>query len=256
MKRLLTIVKMEARMVMSNRRALFFGVILPVALFLFFASGNGDKMILPTFHGNIKVTFPAYYLLSMMGFAAIATAIFGYAPATAALRELGILRRVRTTPLPTWQFLGSRLFVQALVILVNCAILTVIAIAGFNVRLSWQTLPAGIVILILMVAMYLAFGQLIASLAPNQGTAMNVGRLVGFVLLFAGNIAFPADALPHFLAVLLPWTPGSVTMDLMRPLFLQGDLGSRAVLNVIALLGYIVVASVLSVRYFRWDGAR
>lgn len=255
MKRLLTIIKMEARMVLSNRRALFLGLVLPVVLYLFWSSGASDKMIQATFHSDAKVAFPAFYLLGMMAFAAIANAIFGYAPATAALSEQGILRRVRSTPLPTWQFLGSRLFVQLLVILANSAVLTVIAIAGFGVQLTWRTVPLGIVFLILTAAMFLAIGQLIASLAPKQSTAMGASRLVGFVLVFAGNIAFPVTRLPHILQQLLPWTPGSVAMGLLRPAFLLGEVGPRAALNVAVLVGYIVVASVLAIRAFRWDVA-
>jgi ABC-2 type transport system permease protein len=98
-------------------------------------------------------------------------------------REMGLLKRVRLSPLPTWAMMAA-IAVNALIISVIQVILVLmIGRFGYNVPFP-HNLPALIVVLIVGVA----------SLIPNQEAGAPVTSIVFFVLLFLSGLWFPLAA--------------------------------------------------------------
>jgi ABC-2 type transport system permease protein len=166
-----------------------------------------------------------------------------------------VLRRVRCTSLPTWQFLLGQMVNRIAVTLVGSLVLVATAVALFGVRLTPRTAPFAALVLVLAMVLFTGLGQLIASVVCKPETVTAVCQVVYFPLMFLSGLFIRLEAFPPQLQRVAQWLPGAVVVDLLRPALLQGSLGVHPLRNLALLLGYSAVVLVLSARFFRWDEA-
>ncbi|HEX5503215.1 MAG TPA: ABC transporter permease [Thermomicrobiales bacterium] len=255
MKRLLTLVRMDARQVVRNRQALGWTVLYPLALLLFMGYVGRNGTAQATFGSAATVTYTGFLMVGMIVLAALTEGIMGHSQGMVTLRAQGILRRVRCTPLPTWLLLVSRTVVEAGVILASTLLLVAVGVAFYGVRLATATLPAALGLLLLSSALFVALGQAIAALVRTAETARAAALGLALPLMFLAGIFIQPDIFPPTLQAIARWTPGAVAADLLRPALLQGNFGAQPWLTLLALVGYLVAALALSARFFRWDEA-
>ena len=253
MKRLLTLVKMDARQVVRNRQALGWTVLYPLALLLFMGYVGRNGKTQATFGSAATVAYTGFVMVGMIVLAALSEGIMGHSQGMVQLRAQGILRRVRCTPLPTWLLLLSRTLVEAGVILASTLLLIAVAVAFYGVELSPRTLPAAFGLLLLSSALFVALGQVIASLVRTAETARAAALGLALPLMFLAGIFIQPEVFPPTLQAIARWTPGAVAADLLRPALLQGNFGAQPGLTLLALVGYLVAALAISARFFRWD---
>lgn len=253
MKRFLTLFVMDARMVLRSRQAIGWTVAFPVLMMLFWGYIGRGAMVQATFGSVTTISFAGFFMGGMIVLTTLSQGIQGYAPVMVSLREQGILRRVRCTPLPTWMFLVSRLLVEVVSTLIGCLAIIIVAMALFGVRLSWRTVPAALGLMLLSIALFTSFGQLIAALARKQETARAMAQVLAFPLMFVGGLFLQPDLFPKPLATVAQWTPAAVVGDLLRPALIQGNFGTRPAPNLLVLVGYLAAALAISTRFFKWD---
>src|SRR5438270_6650026 len=101
----------------------------------------------------------AFYTPALMAFSIITACYTNVAMGVVFSREIGVLKRLRGTPLPSWVFLFGRLAVS---ILVGALLVIIIAAFGrvfYSVSLpGWRTLPALVVSLVVGAVCFSALG--------------------------------------------------------------------------------------------------
>jgi ABC-2 type transport system permease protein len=126
----------------------------------------------------------------------ITTAFVNLAMNTAILRDNGVLKRVKGTPLPRWAYFTARIGSTCLVTL----IITVTVIAGgvaiWGLHFGAGALPGLVVTMILGTAAFTALGIGLTRLIPNAESGPVVVNLLILPLTFISNIWFPTDSLP------------------------------------------------------------
>jgi ABC-2 type transport system permease protein len=255
MKRFLMLTTMYARTSLRNRQALGWTILFPTAMMLFWGYIGRDSTTQAGFDSPATVAYAGFMMGGMMILTALSQGIMGNSQGMAAMREQGILRRVRCTPLPIWTFLLSRMVTEVVVTLIGCLLIVVIAVGLFGVRLSPRTLPAALGILLLAIALFIAIGQLVAGLARKPETARAAAQTINFPLMFVGGIFLQPEFFPKPLAMVAQWTPAAVVADLLRPALLLGDLGGRPAVDLAVLVAYLVATVALAARFFRWEAA-
>lgn len=221
-----TVLGIELRRTLRNRRTIVFTLVLPGALFLSFGSSSGwDDS---AGRGNVA----AYLMVSMALYGAALTAASGGA-SVAADRALGWSRQLRLTPLHP----AAHVAVKAVVALV----LGALAIAVVNVVGLVQGRPsmpayawlgcAGLTLLCTLV--FAALGVFVGYLVPGENAMQLLGP--GLALLsFLGNVFIPLTEGSTIYRV-AEWTPMFGVAEIARwPL--TGDLAWTAVLNAVAYL--------------------
>jgi ABC-2 type transport system permease protein len=222
----LTVLRIELRRMLRNRRTVIFTLIFPGALFLSFGSSNGwDHSV---GHGNVA----AYIMVSMALYGAALTAASGGAM-VALERATGWSRQLRLTPIAPAAYIAMK----ALMALVLAAL----AVAAVNVVGVIQGKPhmtvaawIGCALLVLACSsVFAALGLFAGYLVPGENAMQVLGP--GLALLsFLGNVFIRMDegSLIYHIA---QWTPMFGVAEISRAP-LTGDLAWTSVLNAVAWL--------------------
>jgi ABC-2 type transport system permease protein len=110
-----------------------------------------------------------------------------------ARREMGLLKRLRLSPLPIWAMLSAVFANYA--IISGLQVVTVLLIGRFGYHVAFPShLLAFVVVLAVGVLCFSAVGIAVSTLIPNQEAGAPVTSIVFFVLLFLSGLWFPIGA--------------------------------------------------------------
>lgn len=236
--------RLERRMFWRNPSAAFFNFVLPLLfLFLIGAIVSGDQ-------GQLDVIVPG-----IAGMSVFSTTFSALAMNLVFLREQGVLKRMRGTPLPSAAYLGA----LAANAVTNAAIqVTIVVVAG---RVFFGTgWPKNYVELVVFVAAGVAclaaLGVAYSHVIPNFDSAPAFVNVVFLPVIFVSGVFFDAANAPAFLREIGRALPLTHVIDGLKGALVTGtSLADNAgSLGVIALWG--LVGAVFAVRGFSWEARR
>jgi ABC-2 type transport system permease protein len=239
------IVLNEARLAWRQPNGLIAGLALPVLLLVVFYEIPAFRQPSAEFGGltrlGVYVPILIAFSLAMLAFMSVPMPLASY-------RELGVLRRLSTTPVPPSWLLAA----QGVVNLCLAAIATlIILVGGIALGAPAPKNPAGLVLsLVLSVAALFPIGLLIASVARTATSAGVIGRLIFFPLIFFAGLWWPRELMPGALQALSEATPLGATVTAIQD-SMQGQFPPAAPLLI--LIAYAVVFGFLARRLFRWE---
>ena len=240
------IVLSEARLTWRRPVALAAGVLIPVVLLVIFGELTSFHLSLPQLGG---LTLFDVYLPILAVFTIAMLALLGLPVPLASYRELGVMRRLSTTPVsPSW-VLAAEGLVQLTVVVAGLAVTLVAGIAAFGAPAPKSA--GGLMLsLVLSVAGLFAIGLLIAALSPTANGANVIGRLAFFPLMFFAGLWLPRALMPGVLQDISNYTPLGAAVEAIQDSMLQGF---PPVAPLLVLAAYAVVFGFLAQRYFRWE---
>jgi ABC-2 type transport system permease protein len=241
----------RVQLTLRSSRAAFFTFVFPLLLLTLLDATSGDSKL--TVPGG-EVDFAQYFTPSIAIYAlsvgCYATPIF----MLAAARELGLLKRVRGTPLSPWIYVGAWLAGSILTGLAAVLLLFVVAVPVFGVNIYPSLLPAAIVTALLGAGCLAALGFAVATYARRAESAPAIANLTLFPLSFLSGVFFPLQNAPGWVVTIAHIFPLSHLVEAFTGCFspyTQGSGFEAGDLAVIAAwgLGGLLVA----VWRFRWD---
>jgi ABC-2 type transport system permease protein len=224
-----------------NPTAAFFNFGLPLLfLALFGAIFSGDQ-------ANLDVIVPGIAGMSVM-----TTTFNALAMNITFLREQGVLKRIRGTPLPSGAYLGG----VALNAVTNAVVqMAIIVIAGklffhLNWPKDWLELGAFTALGVVCLA---SLGVAYSHVIPNFDAAPAYSNIVFLPVIFISGVFYDVDKAPQFLrdiAQILPLTHviDGLSGALVTGRSLADNAGDLGVVAAWAALGIF-----FAVRGFRWD---
>jgi ABC-2 type transport system permease protein len=139
-------------------------------------------------YGAVKLV--QYYLASFVAYAIMAACFTVLASTLVNRREMGLLKRLRLSPVPTWSLLSAIFLSTFLVALLQVGILLAVGTLAFG-----DYLPAhgAAFILTIVVGMFsfTALGIGMSTLVPNPDAAGPMISIVFFLLLAFSGLYFP-----------------------------------------------------------------
>lgn len=193
-----------------------------------------------------------YVFAGLLGFSIIGLGIFGPVNVFPELKKLGILRRLRTTPLRVWQYFLSTMFSQALIAIVAVAIQFAVAFALYDLKVIGNFAEIALFVVI-STFMILGIGLAIGGWAQNERQAAPLSNLIVFPMLFLSGTFFPRFAMPEWLQRVSEFLPLTPVIDGLRLLITEGrhlwEIGPQ--LGLIA--AWFVVIYAIAFRVFRWE---
>ena len=247
---LLRQVRYQNKLFLRNPFSAFFALAFPMMFLLLFGSLNGNER-LPV-RGGIR--FAQFLTPGLLAFAVISTCYTGLAVGVAMSRDLGILKRIRGTPLPTGLYVAGRILSAVWFSLVSAVIMVAVGVGLFDVRIIWRMLPAAVVTLLLGAACFCALGLAVAALIPNGEAAPVVANFTFLPVAFISDLFFPTDNAPAWVAAVAGVFPvkhfALALEDTFNP-FVPGSGFRWAHLAVVVVWG--AAAAVVAVRRFRWE---
>jgi ABC-2 type transport system permease protein len=236
--------RLERRMFWRNPSAAFFNFLLPLlflALFGAIFAGSQD---------DLDVIVPGIAGMSVMS-----TTFSALAMNVTFLREQGVLKRMRGTPLPASAYLGG-VFANAVT---NAAVqLALVVVAGklfFGVDWpsEWVTLAVFAVTGVVALA---ALGVAWSHVIPNFDAAPAYVNIVFLPVIFVSGVFFDAEDAPAFLRDIAQALPLTHLIEGLSGAMVEGVplVDNLSDLAVVALWG--AVGLVLAVRGFSWESRR
>lgn len=193
-----------------------------------------------------------YTFTGLLGFSILGAGIFGPMNVFPELKKMGILRRLRTTPLRVWQYFLSTMLGNAVTGLMSIAVMFIVAILVFNLNVVGNYLELA-VFLAFGIIMILGIGLAIGGWARNERQAAPLGNIVVFPLMFLSGVFFPRFLMPEWLQGITNYFPLSPVIDGARLITTEGrgllDLGTQ--LSIMAV--WTVIIYIIAFRVFRWE---
>jgi ABC-2 type transport system permease protein len=240
----------QNKLFLRNPFSAFFSLAFPLMFLLLFGSLNGSQRI-PELGG---IRFAQFLTPGLLAFAVCSTCYTGLTTSVAMSRDLGVLKRVRGTPLPSWIYVAARILSSVWFSLVSAVVMVTAGVLLFHVRIVWRMLPAAVATLLLGAACFCALGLAVAALIPNGEAAPIVANFTFLPVAFVSDVFFPMAGAPQWLQTvggLFPVKHFALALEATFNPFVAGSGFRRGDLAVIALWG--VAAVVVAVRNFQWE---
>jgi ABC-2 type transport system permease protein len=240
----------QNKLFLRNPFSAFFSLAFPVMFLLLIGSLNADQRLAQ--RGGIR--YAQFLTPGLLVFAVVSTCYTGLVTGVAMNRDMGILKRVRGTPLPAWLYVAARILSSVWFSVLSAVVMVAIGVVLFKVEIVWRMLPAAAVTLLLGTACFCAIGMAVAALIPNGEAAPAVANFTILPVVFVSDLFFPLDNAPAWVKAvgsIFPVKHFALAMeDSFNPLI--GDSGFRwdhlAVLTLWGAAGLLV-----AVRRFRWE---
>lgn len=215
---------------------------------------RGDVEVASQYVTGLRVPF-AQYLAPMSAAYAVAIACMAHlANRTAIARDLGILKRVRGTPLPASVYVAG-LVGASITLAVLMAVAAVgVGVVAWDVQVIGRLLPGASVALLVGVVTFCALGLGLGTLVPNSTAAPAITYSLLVPLGMLSSVFFPPEIAPdwmHDLGSALPLQPfgqalfAGFSPDTASPGILWGELAKVA--------AWGAVGVVVTIRGFRRD---
>jgi len=249
-RRFLVQLRADLKVFVRNPAALFFTAILPVIFLTLFVSIFGNERAGPEY-GNVRIStlqVPAFIALAV-----ISASFVGLAIGLTSVREDGVLKRVRGTPVPPWIVFAGRIGTAFVSTAIVTAILCAIGALAFGVTLPTTTLPGLLATLAVGSAAFCALGIAYTPLIPSEDAAPAMTNAVVLPLYFISGVFVPVSELPARLQTIAGFLPVKPFVDALTIAFDPRTAGAGIAGGDLALLsGWGVAGLLLAMRFFVW----
>jgi ABC-2 type transport system permease protein len=233
--------RLERRMFWRNPSAAFFNFMLPLLFLAMFGAIFAEQQ------ADLDVIVPGIAGMSVMS-----TTFSAFAHNLTFLRDAGILKRMRGTPLQTSSYVaamaGSAITNMALQIL----IITVAGELFFGV--SWpKDVGSLLVFVVAGAACFAALGVALSHAIPNSESAPAYVNAAFLPMIMISGVFYEADDAPAFLKDIAQGLPLKHLIDGLSGAMVRGEgVGTHGVaLLVLAIWG--AIGAVIAIRGFSWE---
>jgi ABC-2 type transport system permease protein len=167
----------------------------------------------------------------------------------ASYKARGILKRLATTPLSPFTFIGVQtLTYVGLGVVASAPVLTIGKLVGGNLAITANLLwLIPLIALVVLTSIAIAFA--IAGLTPNPQTASNVGSTLTFLLFALTGALLPVEALPGVLPDIVPYAvPHTSLIQAIRGIALTGEgitaYGQQVLVGFVWLVAAFTIAAI------------
>lgn len=234
-----------------NRQSTFFTLALPVIFLVIFAGVfQGDTTALG---GGEHVDLSAYYVPQIIALGIVSAAFNNVVGTIMAQREMGILKRRRSTPVPAWVIVASRALTALAISAALVVVLLAVGKVFYNVDVRVSTLP-GIALASFVAALsFCAIAYALTTFVNSQESATPVIQAITLPIFFISGIFFPEEIIPGWLLTIANIFPvrhlGLALLAAFEPHPPAGGIDARAIAIIAAWgIGGLVVAT----RRFSW----
>lgn len=237
-----------------NPAAAFFTFAFPLLFLVIFTTLFGRADI--TINGN-DISVATFYIAGIAAFSVITACYTNIAMSLVFARDLGILKRVKGTPLPGWAYLAARMLHAVAVALLLVVICLVFGMLLYDAELAPASIPAFVVTLVVGAACFSALGMAVTTIVPNADAAPAIVNATILPLLFVSDVFIPLQDPPAWLDTIGKIFPVRRFSEAMQQVFFPGAGSSGFAfsdLGVLLLWGAVGLG--VAVRRFSWEPRR
>ncbi|QXC59482.1 ABC transporter permease [Aquihabitans sp. G128] len=232
--------RIELLLTLRRGESILLTFAIPVVLLAFFSLVD----VLPTGTDDpVDFLFPGVLALAVMSTALVSVAI-----ATGFERQMGVLKRLGSTPLSRGQLLGAK---TAAVVVIEALQIVVLVVEGtlLGFRFSGPSIGAALLAAVLATIAFAGLGLLMAGTLPAL-TTLAAANGVYLLLLLLGGMVIPLSKLPSGLRAFSQALPSGALAEVFHGALGSGSIPGHA---WVVLAVWAVIAPVAAARFFRWE---
>lgn len=173
--------------------SVFFTVALPLIFLFLFVSIFGND---PVDIGTGEVPGSTYYVPGIVTLSIVSASVLNLAITLTFARERGLLKRVRSTPLPPWVYMAGRVGTASGISLLLVGAVVALGAAVYGVTVPTTTAPALVLAVLVGTAAGCALGFALSAVIPSESAAPAVTNAVILPLYFFSGVFIPTDSIP------------------------------------------------------------
>jgi ABC-2 type transport system permease protein len=243
-------VRYDLRASMRNPRARFFTFFFPILLLVIFASvfGHGTTVV-----DGVRVKLARYYVPGILAMSIINATYSNLVVSIAALRESGVLKRRRATPVAPAVLVGGQAIATLVVATIMGTILLLVAKLGYGVGMAPGALVALIVTSVLGALVFACLGYAVSALLGSPDAAQPVVQATMLPLWFISGVFIPQADLGSTLRSIASVFPVEHLADGLHAASINGSFaGAISATDLLVLAAWGIGATVFAAWRFSW----
>jgi ABC-2 type transport system permease protein len=206
----------------------------------------------PTSVDSAALDYIDFLLPGILALSIMISAVIGLSTVLVAWRKRGVLRRLKLTPMPLWEFLVSRIAASLALAVLQLGVLIVFGRVVFGIHIS-STAWAAIPIALAGALCFLVMGFTVGSLVSEPETADAVTNVITNPMMFLSGTFFPVSAMPDFVRSIARVLPLYYMANGLRDTIVRNQGLMHVLPDLGVLLAVTGVLAVVSLRTFRWE---
>jgi ABC-2 type transport system permease protein len=242
-------VRYEQKAYWRNPMAAVFTLMFPVVFLVIVGTSAGNFRVPGTSLG-----YDQYTVVAMLTFGLIAGCYTNLGMTICNRRDLGILKRMRGTPITIGSYVGGIIGN----VLINVAILTVLVVglgmAFYHLHFPYHPFAALLALLVGVVT-YSALGLAVTVIIPNADAAPAVINGIYFPIVFISGVFYPLSN-GSVLTRIADYFPIRHMITALVSAFENGPGSGLRVGDLLVMLLWAGIGLAITARWFRWEPRR
>jgi ABC-2 type transport system permease protein len=241
----------DLRAFLRNKQARFFTLILPLLFLIIFVSVFGNDTI-----GSSGVKASTYYVPGISALAVIAASFVNLVISITTLRESGVLKRRRSTPVPAWVLIAGRTLTAIGISLVTLVVLLAVGRFAYGVHLPTRTIPGVALTAVVGAATFCVLGYALSTVIQSADAAQPMVQAIMLPLYFISGVFIPNVNLPGWLRHVAEVFPVEHLADGLHHAYDPAATGAGIVWTDIGVLAlWAGIGLIVALRRFSWTPA-
>jgi len=229
----------------------FFSVAMPLVFLFLLGAVFGDAAERDSKYGLLA---DQYLVPAIMTLGIVSATFSNLAMVVTYNREMGVLKRLRGTPLPTWVLVGGRSATAVVNAVLIAAIILVAGKLAYGVEISSTRLAGMAIATIVGAASFSALGFALTVVIPSQAAATPITNMIVLPLYFISGVFGSTADLPAALAAVGEFFPIYHLAACLLETFSPDATGvGLPPLNLAILFAWGVFGLVVAMLKFRWE---
>ena len=213
-----------------------------------------NPVLVPNPH-EVQVTKGRYidYLVpGIIGMTLMFNGVFAIAGVMTTMRQKGILRRLKVTPVSKSAILAALITTRMVITFLGVLLILLVGVVGFGVSLQGN--PIILVGRIILGSLsFTTFGFAVSSYAKTIESAESMANVVTMPMMFLGDVFLPVALMPAFMQPIAGALPLRYLTEALRDVGLNGAGLVEIVWPVLGVLVWGTAGFFLAVYLFRWE---
>jgi len=193
-----------------------------------------------------------YLMPGIIGMVLMFNGVFAIAGVMTTMRQKGILRRLKVTPVGKSAILAALITTRMLVTFMGILLIIAVGVLGFGVQMHGN--PAVTLSLVVVGSLsFTTFGFAVSSYAKTLESAEGLANVVTMPMMFLGDVFLPVALMPDFIRPFAEALPLRYLNEALREVILNGEGLLEVLLPIAGVAVWGGAGFVLAVALFKWD---
>jgi ABC-2 type transport system permease protein len=221
-------------------------------LVIFTALFGNDKVAV----AGTEVNTSTFYVAAIAAFSIITATYTNLAINVSFTRDLGVLKRIKGSPIPGWVYLSGRILHAILVTILLVAIVAAFGALFYDADVPTRTLPAFLLTIAVGAASFSALGLALTAVIPNADASPAIVNASILPLLFLSGIFIPIQDPNAWYVTLAKFFPVYHFAQAMNSAYFAPSGSGLEGTDLLILGAWGLAGVILAVLFFSWEPRR